>query len=347
MRPEVREAFPIGRHEVGNGQPLFVIAEVGLNHGGSVEKALALVDAAATAGASAVKLQTLFAHDLVAASCPAPAHVESASLRDFFGTFELDETAHERIVCRARHHGLAVMATPFSLHAVDLLERVGIDAYKIASGDLTWDGLVQRAASTGKPVVMSTGMGTLAEARHAVTVASESGASRVAVLHCVSAYPTPLGSENLRALGTLASALRVPIGLSDHGSDTFAAPLAVALGASLYERHLVLAHGDGSVDDAVSSTPDELAGAIRAADRASKAMGTGEIVCLPAEAVNMTSSRRALYAVRSLPAGHIVRVEDVIALRPAVGWPAGRLADLVGSQLRHSIRAGEAFQEAS
>lgn len=342
-RPFTR--FAIGRHVIGAGQPLFVIAEIGLNHGGSCDKALALVDAAADAGASAIKLQTLFASELVAASCPAPAHVRSHSLRDFFSTFELDEAAHRRVVGRARERGLAVMATPFSLEAVDLLERVGVDAYKIASGDLTWDGLIERAAATGKPLVISTGMGSLAEAAHAVNVVRLSGGYHVALLHCVSAYPTPPGSENLRAISTLATALRIPVGLSDHGQDTFAAPLAVALGASLYERHLVLEHGDGSIDDAVSSTAEELAATVRTTARASAALGTGEKVCLPAEAVNVAASRRALYAARALPTGHTLVAGDLIALRPGLGVAPGRLSGLVGTRLLHALEAGQALQE--
>ncbi len=346
MSPERRfTQFSVGRHVIGTGQPLFVIAEIGLNHGGSCEKAAALVDAAADAGASAIKLQTLFATELVAAACPAPAHVQSRSLRDFFRTFELDEAAHHLVVARARARGLAVMATPFSLEAVDLLERVGIDAYKIASGDLTWDGLIERAANTGKPLIISTGMGSLAEATHAVNVVRRSGGRHVALLHCVSAYPTPRGSENLRAISTLATALRIPVGLSDHGGDTFAAPLAIALGASLYERHLVLAHGDGSIDDAVSSTPEELATTVQFAARATAALGTGEKVCLPEEAVNVAASRRALYAARALAAGEILAAGDVIALRPGLGIAPGRLEGLVGTRLRRAVDAGQALQE--
>jgi sialic acid synthase SpsE len=237
------------------------------------------------------------------------------------------------------------MATPFSLAAVEMLARLGVDAFKIASGDLTWDGLIECAASTGAPLVISTGMGTLDEAARAVNLVRRSGGVDVAALHCVSAYPTPRGSENLRAIATLGRALRVPVGLSDHGEDTFAAPLAVALGASLYERHLVLAHGDGSIDDAVSSTPQELAQAIHAAARASIAMGTGDKVCQPAEAVNLTASRRALYAVQALPAGHVVTAADVVALRPGDGLAPGRAHALVGSRLRRAVAAGEAFQE--
>ena len=164
-------SLEIGGLRVGDRQPLFVIAELGLNHGGSLDRALAMVDAAAAAGASAVKLQTFKADELVAASCPAPAHVPVKSLRDFFGQFELDRAAHVEVARRARLHGLAFVATPFSCRAIDMLVDIGVDAIKIASGDLTYDELIAHAARTDLPVIISTGMSTLAETAHAVSVA--------------------------------------------------------------------------------------------------------------------------------------------------------------------------------
>jgi sialic acid synthase SpsE len=339
--PEIR----IGRRTVGEGWPLFVIAEIGLNHGGSIDRALALVDAAARAGASAIKLQTLDADQLVTQGAPAPMHVRAESLREFFATFELDEAAHRTVVARARAHGLAVMATPLSESAVDLLERVGIDAFKIASGDITWDRLIRRAASTGKPIVMSTGMATLAETAHAVASARLGGATAIALLHCVSAYPVPEGSENLGAIATLAQAFSVPVGLSDHGRDGSALPLAVAIRASLYERHIVTSKDDGSIDAEVSSDPDALARMVREAARVTEALGTGEKVCLPAEAPNRTASRRALYATRELKAGHIVSAADVVALRPELGLRANRYADVIGVRLERDLEPGMPFLE--
>jgi sialic acid synthase SpsE len=335
----------IGGTRVGKGEALFVIAEIGLNHGGSLDRALALVDAAARAGAAAVKLQTLIASELVAPACPAPAHVHAASLRDFFATFELDEAAHHAIAARARAHGLALIATPLSERAVDLLERVGVDAYKIASGDLTWTALIERCARTGKPIILSSGMATIDEVGNALASARKAGGAGVAVLHCVSAYPVPHGSENLRAIATLAAAFRTPVGLSDHSPDTFAVPIAVALGASLYERHLLLSPDDGSVDAAVSSTPDELAAVVRLAARAAGALGSGTKSCAPAEAMNAGPSRRGLYASRPLPAGHVVAAVDVIALRPASDVSPDRQSELIGSTLTRELMAGAPFLE--
>jgi N,N'-diacetyllegionaminate synthase len=346
LRPERRPFIEIAGRLVGIGHPLFTIAEIGLNHGGSLERAVALVDAAADAGASAVKLQTVIASELVSADAPAPAHVRATSMREFFATFELDEAAHRRLVGRARARGLAVIATPLSESAVDLLNRVGVDAMKIASGDLTWDRLIRRCAATGRPLVMSTGMAALTETRHALASARAAGARHVALMHCVSAYPVPEGSENLRAITTLARSFRVPVGLSDHGADGFALPLAVALGASLYERHIMLTAGDGSIDAGVSSTGAELRCLIRAAARARGALGDGAKSCLPAEAVNRMASRRGLYTTHALPIGHVVSAADVIALRPAAGLDLNRQQHLIGARLERRIESGSPFMEA-
>src|SRR5262245_38632026 len=164
-------SLEIGGRRIGGSEPLFVIAEIGLNHGGSLDRALKLVDAAAVAGASAVKLQTIEADRLVAAGCPAPAHVDVPSLADFFRRFEFGADAQAAVARRAHGFGLAFMATPFSLESVEMLERVGVDAYKIASGDLTFHALVERCASTGKPMVLSTGLASLSEVTAAVGVA--------------------------------------------------------------------------------------------------------------------------------------------------------------------------------
>jgi sialic acid synthase SpsE len=322
----------VGAHRVGPGQPLFVIAEIGLNHGGSLERALSMVDAAAAAGVSAVKLQTVFAAELAA---PSP-------VREFFAAFELDEAAHHAIAARARSRGLAFLSTPLSMRAVDLLERVGVDAFKIASGDLTWSGLIERCARTGKPIIISSGASTLDETRHAVSAARRGGAEDVALLHCVSAYPVPQGSENLRAITALADAFAVPVGLSDHGTDASAVPIAVALGASIYERHIVLAEDDGSVDAPVSSTPAAFAALIGAAARTRTALGSGLKACLPAEQQSL-SSRRGLYAARPLRAGHVVTALDVVVLRPASALAPDDLSTLIGSTLTRDVAAGGAF----
>jgi len=336
----------IAGRRIGGPAPVFAIAEIGLNHGGSLDRALAMVGAAAAAGASAIKLQTIDADRLVSPQSSAPAHVKAASLRDFFRTFELDWDAHRAVAARARRHGLAAMTTPFFEEAVPALESLGFDAFKIASGDLTYDGLIAAAARTGAPVVISTGMAELGEVRHAVDVARKAGAGGIGLLHCVSAYPTPVEDENLRAIHTLANAFRLCVGLSDHGRGLASAVAAVALGADLYERHVVLADDFDAIDRPVSSTPEEFAAIVQAMRETRAALGDGVKRCRPSERPNMLPSRRGLYATRPLAAGYTVRPGDVVALRPASALAPGSSGDLVGVTLRRNLDEGDAFEEA-
>jgi len=330
----------IGGRAIGSGARVFTIAEIGLNHGGSVERALTMVDAAAAAGASAIKLQTLVANELVASACPAPAHVNATSLRDFFAGFELDLDAHRTVVARARAHRLAVLSTPFSERAVAMLELLGIDAFKIASGDLTYTGLIAAAARTGRPVILSTGMSTMPEIVEAFAVARAAGADELAALHCVSAYPTPPECQNLRAISTLSDALSIPVGLSDHGTGINAAIAAVALGACIYERHLVLDDDVDAIDRPVSSTPGELGAIVRAMAQTRVALGDGRKVPQPTERPNIVPSRRGLYARRSLQAGSRVEEGDLVALRPASDFSPADLSALLGSTLHCDVPAG-------
>ena len=336
-------SLEIAGRPVGSGHPLFVIAELGLNHGGSLERALALVEAAADAGASAVKLQTFRSEELVSPVCPAPAHVSVSSLQAFFRQFELDEAAHREVRARAHARGLAFMATAFSRSAVALLERVGVDAYKIASGDITFHDLIASCARTGKPVVLSTGMASLDEARAAISTLRAAGASALATLHCVSAYPVPRGQDNLRAIATLHAAFGGVVGLSDHGTNPLAVPLAVALGASIYERHLILP-GDDGVDRAVSSTPDELRAVVEQAATAAAMLGHGRKECLDVERPNREPSRRALHVAQTRRPGDVVRPEDIVVLRPGTGLPPGRERELIGITMSRLAEAGSVFQ---
>jgi sialic acid synthase SpsE len=235
------------------------------------------------------------------------------------------------------------MTTPFAEDVIPALTEIGFDAYKIASGDVTYLGLIRTAASTGRPVVISSGMSDLAEVGAALGAAWSGGGRELAVLHCVSAYPVPSGSENLRAISTLADEFHQPVGLSDHGSGLVTAVAAVALGACIYERHLVLPGDTTAIDAPVSSTPTELAEIVRAMEQARCALGSGVKVCQSVEAVNVTASRRGLYARRAMRAGERVSCDDVIALRPATRVPPSRVGALVGVTLQRDVTAGAPF----
>jgi sialic acid synthase SpsE len=182
------------------------------------------------------------------------------------------------------------------------------------------------------------------EIASAVAVVRRAGGRSLALLHCVSAYPVPTGAENLKAIDILGRAFGVPVGLSDHGADTFAVPMAIALGASLYERHLVLEDDDVAIDRAVSSTPLELAAAIAAARRAYRALGDGRKTGHGADRLNRVASRRSLCAARALPAGHVLTASDLIALRPETGLAPSELLRVLGATLKRAMDRGEALQ---
>jgi sialic acid synthase SpsE len=340
-----RAGITIHGRSIAAGRPLYVVAEIGLNHDGSVDRALALVDAAVRAGAHAVKLQSLRGDTLVAEEPAELAHVKTTSLRAFFRRYELDEEAHRRIAERARACGLAFISSAFDEDAVDMLERLGCDAYKIASGDLTHHQLIARAAATGKPVILSTGLSELDEVAEAVECARDAGASDLAILHCVSAYPVPEEQQNLGAIRTLASVFGVPVGLSDHSRDAGAATVAVALGACLYERHVKRDHDDAVIDADVSSTPEELAAVVRAARWTLDVMGEGRRTPQPAERPNLAGSRRAIYARRAIAAGQPIAADDLIALRPARGLDVRYWKDLLGLRAVRALALGEAFTD--
>ena len=276
----------IGGRVAGDGAPLFVIAEIGLNHDGSIERALALVDAAAAAGASAVKVQALFADELVAPGAPAPMHVEAASLADFFRRFELDER-------RLRPAGGAGPRTRPGRssprrsreRAVDMLDRVGVDAWKIASGDITFERLIERCGATGKPVIISTGMASLPGGAARALLGRRAPAppawrccTACRRIRCRRAARTcaPSPRSAWPAAPSSASPITAP--------TASAVPLAVAMGAAIYERHLVLRADDDSIDaEPCRARPGELSALVRAAARAAAALGTGVKACLPAE----------------------------------------------------------------
>ncbi len=325
---------------VGPQGALYVVAEVGLNHGGDPTKAAAMIDAAADAGVAAVKLQSLRAHALVSVDCPAPAHVQATSLRAFFARFELDAEAHRDLATRAHRSGVAFISTPFDEASADMLVDIGADALKIASGDITHRRLIAHVSRAGLPVMLSTGMSTLQEVQQAVRCARDHGAAALAVLHCVSAYPTPHGAENLRAVATLARAFDVPVGLSDHSREPLAVPLAIALGASIYERHVVLEGDQDAVDRAVSSTPADLKQIVDRAAYTQRILGHGRRECSEAERPNRGPSRRGVYAARTIPAGSVVTPADVVVLRPENRCPADAWDLVIGARTRCDIPEG-------
>jgi N,N'-diacetyllegionaminate synthase len=339
----VNASVRIGDRTVGRGEGVYVVAEAGVNHDGILDRALELVDAAADAGADAVKFQVFDVDRLVAEGTEKAEYQRrtdggSESQDAMLRRLQLGRSAFEAIAERAAARGIAFLASPFDEESVDLLVELGVPAIKIASPDLVNLPLVEYASRTGLPVVLSTGMADLDESRAAVDAAHAGGATELVLLHCVSAYPARAEDANLAAMATLAGEFDVPVGFSDHTLGTAVAVAAAALGACLIEKHLTLDRTAPGPDHAASLEPQELADMVLACRAASAAVGDGVKRPVAAELENISVTRRSVAAADDLPAGSVLTRSSLVALRPGTGIPAASLESLVGRTLARPVR---------
>lgn len=352
---------------------VFIVAEAGVNHDGSLHDALTLVDVAAAAGADAVKFQTFRADALVTRRAAKAAYQVANTGHDggqaeMLRRLELSEDAHHRIADRCRDRGIAFMSTAFDLDGLALLDRMGVPAIKIPSGDLTWAPMLLAAARTGRPLFVSTGMAELDEVRQALGViafgltrdgdptglvdcdvafASAEGraavAERVTVLQCTTQYPAPASAANLRAMTTMTEAFGVPVGYSDHTLGIAVATAAVALGARVIEKHFTLGRDRPGPDHAASLEPDELEAMVRAIRDVEAALGDGRKSPSAAELPNRPIARRSLVAARPVAAGEPWTAGAVTAKRPADGLSPMRWWDVAGGAARRDYVADDAL----
>jgi len=314
----------------------YIVAEMSGNHNGSLDRALALVDAAADAGADAIKIQTYTA-DTLTLDVKHPRFQLSKGHELWGGEYlyDLYERAHtpwewhQPIFDRARERGITPFSSPFDPTAIDLLEKLDAPMYKIASSEITDLPLIRLAASTGKPVIISTGMASVKEIAAAVEAAQGAGASEVTVLACTASYPSPPEESNLRRIPVLAQMLELPIGLSDHTMGIGVPLAAVAYGACLIEKHVTLDRADGGVDSAFSLEPAELKALRVESERAWQALGTTHIGPTEAEKEGLRF-RRSLYVVTDVKAGDPVTEENVRSIRPTGGLEPDAISSVLG-----------------
>lgn len=318
---------------------VLVIAEIGQNHEGDPAAAAELVRRAAEAGADAVKLQTYRTDDFVR---PADAERYARMRR-----FELPEAEVERLAALAGELGLAFVSTPLDLASAAFLEPL-LDAFKVASGDNDFFPLLERVAASGKPVIVSSGASDLEHMRRSVAFLREHGAGEVAVLQCVSAYPTPDEEAGLAAIRLLERELRAPAGYSDHTLGIEAAVASVAAGARIVEKHFTLdKHTSGFRDHQLSADPPELAELVRRIRAVERMLGRPEKVVQPSEAAVGQAIRRSVVAAADLPAGHTLTLADLTWLRPAGGVAPGDEGTLLGRSLARPVARGEAIDPAA
>lgn len=333
-----------------NLEPVFVIAEAGVNHNGDTTLALQLCDAAKKTGADAVKFQSFRAEDLVVRGAPtAEYQARQTGDQDQFlmlQRLELSEAQHQQIKSHCDTIGLEFFSTPFSVNAADMLVKLGVKRLKLSSGELTHRALVEYAAATQLPLLMSTGMGTMDEIREAVEwVRSARGhLNEVTVLHCTSAYPAPDRTLNLKAMVSMARDLNVGIGYSDHSLGIEAPLAAVALGALVIEKHITLDREMQGPDHSASLEPDEFARMVQGIRRVSAMLGDGIKAPLPEELDTARVARRSVVAAADIAAGEVITVDKLMCRRPATGIAPRDLQLVIGRNAAISIGAGSVLQ---
>lgn len=326
---------------IGSAHPPYIIAEMSANHGGSIDQAFRIIEAAKNAGADAVKIQTYRA-DTITLDSDREEFVIHGGLWDGWNLYKLYEWAHTPwewhapLVAHARKIGITLFSSPFDPTAVDLLESLHVPAYKIASFEIVDLPLIRYVASKGKPMIISTGMANAEEIAEAVAAARDGGCTQLAVLHCVSGYPTPAADCNLRTIPDMIERFGLVTGLSDHTLDNTAAIASVALGASLIEKHFTLDRTAGGPDDSFSLEPRDLAALVTGARTAWEALG-GVNYDLKRSERGIVTLRRSLYVVKDLKAGDTVTQDAVRSVRPALGMAPKFLPAIIGKKVIRDV----------
>jgi len=341
--------FVVGERRIGVGAPVFVVAEAGVNHNGDVGLALALVDAAAECGADAVKFQTFRTDALVSRAAPKAGYQAETtgageSQRDMLARLELSLEDFARVQERCAKRGVVFFSAPFDEASADALERLGVPLFKVPSGEITNAPYLAHVAAKRRPMIVSTGMSTLAEVAEAVAAIRAAGDPPVALLHCVSAYPAPPAEMNLRAMDTLRERFGVPVGLSDHTLGLAVALAAVARGAAIVEKHLTLDKAMPGPDHRASLDPGEMAALVRGIRTVESALGDGDKRPTPSELDTRRVARKSLVAARALRAGERLTADAVAVKRPGTGIPPAELDRAVGRRLRRDVAADEVLE---
>ncbi|USN98899.1 MAG: N-acetylneuraminate synthase family protein [Phycisphaeraceae bacterium] len=331
---------------IGEGEPVFVIAEAGVNHNGDPDLARQLIDAAAGAGADAVKFQTFKPEALTARSASMAAYQKQnlgveQSQAEMLRGLELANAALPDLKSHAEKAGLVFLSSPFDVESARFLCELGVPALKVGSGELTNHPFLAELAGLGLPLLVSTGMSTLDEVEDADRVIRAYGSPATAWLHCVSSYPAPPDASNLRAMDAIRLAVGGPVGMSDHAMGGAVTLAAVAMGARVIEKHLTLSRNMPGPDHAASLEPAEFAEMMRQVRVVESAMGDGVKRPAACETDTLTAARRSLVAVRDLPAGHVLAAGDLVCKRPATGLPPSMLGRVIGWVLARDVRADE------
>jgi N-acetylneuraminate synthase len=350
MNDTIQTEFDIAGRTIGRSYPPFIIAEMSGNHNQSLERALAIVEAAAQAGAHALKIQTYTADTMTLDINEGEFFIgDSDSLWQGKSLYKLYQEAHtpwewhKPIFDRCRELGMIGFSTPFDESAVDFLESLEVPCYKIASFENTDLPLIRKVAATGKPMIISTGMATIAELDEAVVAARGAGCRDLILLKCTSTYPATPENSNVRTIPHMRDLFGCPVGLSDHTMGVGAALAAVALGAVVVEKHFTLRRADGGVDSSFSLEPHEMRSLVVEAERAWQSLGNVSYGPSAAEKPSL-QYRRSLYVVEDVKAGETFTADNVRAIRPGFGMAPKFMETFLGRKAGRDIKRGTPLQ---
>ena len=340
----------IGNRIIGHEQAPFIIAEMSGNHNQSLDRALQIVEAAAKSGAHALKIQTYTPDTMTIDLDEREFHISDpdslwagTSLYKLYGEAYTPWEWHEPIFDRARELGLIAFSTPFDATAVNFLETLNPPCYKIASFENTDLPLIRRVAATGKPLIISTGMASVAELDETIRAARGVGCKDLILLKCTSNYPATAENSNILTIPHMRELFGCEVGLSDHTMGLGVSVASVALGATVIEKHFTLNRADGGVDSAFSMEPAEMAQLVAETERGWQALG--KVNYCPAEAEKKSIQfRRSLYVVKDVKAGDVLTVENVRAIRPGLGLPTKYLNVVLGKHLKYDVARGTALE---
>lgn len=330
-----------------NKPHVIIIAEAGVNHNGDIGLAKRLIDVAADAGADIVKFQTFKADRISAGHAPKAEYQERAtgtgeSQLDMLRRLELTAGHHDELIAHCLARGIAFLSTPFDHESIGLLRSKGMTIGKVPSGEVTNKPYLQAMARTFPQLIVSTGMCTLEEVAAAVDVLVLAGArpSSITLLHCNTEYPTPMHDVHLRAMGTLAKTFGTSVGYSDHTTGIEVPIAAVALGATVIEKHITLDRSLPGPDHNASLEPHELSAMVRAIRNIEEALGSGAKAPSPSERKNITIARKSIHLSRTVETGSTLKEEDLIMLRPGTGISPMRIDEVLGKRVLRELRAG-------
>jgi N-acetylneuraminate synthase len=340
----------IGSRKIGQEHSPFIIAEMSGNHNQSLNRALEIVEAAAKTGAHALKIQTYTPDTMTIDMDEREFHISDPdSLWSGTSLYKLYDKAytpwewHKPILDRARELGIIAFSTPFDDTAVYFLESLDIPCYKIASFENTDLPLIRRVAATGKPLIISTGMATVAELDEAVRAAREAGCKDIILLKCTSTYPATAENTNILTIPHLRELFDCEVGLSDHTMGCGVSVASVALGATVIEKHFTLDRADGGVDSAFSMEPSEMAQLVLETERAWQALGHVSYGTTDAE-IKSIQFRRSLYVVQDIKAGDVLTKENLRAIRPGLGLATKHLEIVMGKTVKQDVKRGTALR---